>query len=120
MSQAAVISVGDWVLNRTESSSQIGIVKVFIGMPKSLNAAKRTQACTLVDNLRRVQNVSIRRGELAIKLIVSDSSTKELTDQMKSEIEKILRTLDREISTNPRTGMRPNPRGTIKPHLLKR
>lgn len=122
MSQAEVISAGKWVidLKRIDIGSQIGIAKVFIGIPKSLNAAKRSQACHLVNNFRRVYSVGIRKGELVIKFIVSDSSTEVLTDTVKRELEKILHDLDREITTNLRTGLRPNPRGNNKQHLLKR
>lgn len=112
------VTVGGWVLNRTDTESQIGIVKLFISLPKGLNAQKRTAACTLVNNFRRALNVGIRKGELVIKLAVSDSSHEELVAEIDREVKKILHILNREISINPRTGARPSPSGTIKSQLL--
>lgn len=105
MPQAEKFSAGDWVLDRTDTESHAGIAKLFITMPKSLNAQGRSKACVVLkSNFRRVQNVCVRRGQLVVKYIVSDASGNGLTNEVNTQAEKLLRLLDSEVTPRKPSG----------------
>lgn len=110
MPQTDKVSVGSWALDNVDTESQTGIAKLFVTLPKGLNASNRSYACSVIKNFGRASNVGIRRGQLVIKLIVSDLPAAALQNDIRAQALKMLRKLDSEISLKPHQAKRDRPR----------